>query len=144
MGSGGLHPVAEYNPVHNIVIFGGGDGNNQLYKIDVNEKITALAPSPAVVGCHPSSGILTVDPVSGHYLHMNGDGRFFQYDVVSDVWTELGTSLPFSNINNTIASPVSTYGVIMVVAFNWENSKIWLYKHAPSVRPNPPSSLSVQ
>ena len=31
---GPYHNFAEYNPVHKVVIFGGGNGSNDIYKLD--------------------------------------------------------------------------------------------------------------
>jgi hypothetical protein len=84
--------------------------------------------------------VFTCDPVSGKYLVIHRDGGFYEYDVVSDAWRNLPgrANTLFSNIYGTsfatVAAPVSTYGVIMFLAWNFNNSKVLLYKHdAPPV-----------
>ena len=150
--AGGLHPVSEYNTVHNLLIFGAGDSNDQLYKMDVSESITPLLPMPPIeIGAQSFAGILTVDPVTGDYLVITVDAQFWQYDVVRDAWTQLSASVPHiaehsasTKTDSLIASPISTYGVVMVVQWRDSGSKVWLYKHEQQVRPAAPSGLIVQ
>jgi hypothetical protein len=138
--------------VHNTLIFGGGDDNDQFYKMDANENIVPLSPTPGIeIGTHSYDGILTVDPVSGDYLVITVDAQFWQYDVVRDMWTQLSALVPHfaayfasTKTDNLIASPISNYGVVMVVQWLPSGSKVWLYKHQKQVRPLPPSTLMVQ
>jgi hypothetical protein len=149
---------AEYNPVHRVLIFGGGYGDEtkpsdyyKLYKLDGAGQVTALRPAPIALGTQQA--IVTVDPVSGAYLVFGSDGVFYTYDVVTDTWQYRGTQVPFFNphthspIWQVVATPVPTYGVTMFVKYHSGQSRIYLYKHAPSAPGTPPpspSSLSVQ
>ena len=64
--AGSYHNIAEYNPVHKVLVFGGGVGSNDLYKIDSAGNITALKKAPINLGIQET--VFTVDPVSGEYL----------------------------------------------------------------------------
>lgn len=152
---GAYHNVAVYNPVHKIVVFGGGDGSRDLYKIDASGTITKLANAPAAVAV--ASSVFTVDPVSGKYLLLTAGHTFHQYDVLTDSWTALNAaSVPvfppsgeqYFDFAGTVAAPIQTHGVILFMRFNDAQSKVYLYKHtssAPdSTPPSPPKNARVQ
>jgi len=156
-------PVAEYNPVHDVLIFGGGDESNTLYKMGRDETFTRLGTPPiAEISCGPWGTVLTVDPVSGMYLALDKAANFYQYDVTTDTWALLTDQpqpvphfdayfLDSTKINNVVATPVSTYGVTLFVMWNYDESAVWLYKHAPfdgppdgDVIPDPPQNVAVE
>lgn len=134
-----LHVTAEYNSVHDVVIFGGGDNDDTLYKMDANENITPLGNTPIDVISTSSRGtILTHDSVTGDYLVVTNDAQLYQYDVTNDSWTLIDNSVShFENYfrdnkqNNLIASPISNYGVVLFVQWlGVGENRVWLYKHA--------------
>src|SRR5262245_44502756 len=51
------------------------------------------------------------------------------------------------DVFDTIAAPISTYGVVMFVKYDFDRSKVYLYKHAPSApdtqAPTAPTGLTV-
>jgi hypothetical protein len=126
--------VATYDPVHKVVVFGGGDGSRNLYKLNASGTISAIADAPVNVGIQ--SSVFTVDPVSGKYLLFGSGGGFYEYDVDQNTWGTLsGASVPFwaSNAYNNqilyrVAVPISTHGVIAFMGYDPE--RVWLYKHA--------------
>ena len=128
---GGYENFAEYNPVHKVIIFGGGnDGTNihhELYKMDAIGKVTRLkdAPIPLRITGGPSSvgTLVTVDPVSGKYLILTSEKKLFEYDVIADSWKLMPTAAPITS--NAVATPVNTYGVVMFVAAK----AVYIYKH---------------
>jgi hypothetical protein len=134
----GCHPIAEYNPVHKVVYFGGGDGSNKMYKLDSTGKITALKAAPLIIGI--MSAQVTVDPVTGDYLVFGKDGSFWVYNIVTDTWTRKTGSIPITDIGQLITAPLSSYGVTLFVERNSSmNFKAYLYKHAASSgSPAPP------
>jgi hypothetical protein len=84
---------------------------------------------------------LTVDPVSGAYLVFGADGSFYVYDVAADTWTKQSQTNLFAPVLcdgtcdarfvwQVVATPVSTYGVVAFVKFNFGNSTVYIYKHA--------------
>jgi len=133
LSMGEYHNFVEYNPVYKVVIFGGGNDSNDLYKIDSDGIVSRLGSAPLPLGIQQS--ITTVDPVGGDYLVFGSNGLFFTYNVSTDSWSQQHTSVPFfspeldSPINGTVASPVSTYGVTMFLKFYWDESKVYIYKH---------------
>ena len=142
---GDYHTVAEYNPVHKVTIFGGGENFNPaqsfstLYKLAPNGGITALAPAPFNLRVNLS--IVTVDPVSGDYLVFGPNGEFYVYNVLDNTWTLQATIPPFASpkrdssvttVDLTVAAPISTNGVVMFVKHipgNAPQTKVYLYKH---------------
>ena len=142
--------VSHYNPVHKVILFGGSSGGtNYLYKYASNGTFTRLNDAPINVSI--TQTIITVDPVSGKYLVLGDGNRFFEYDISTDIWTEKNSTLvpPIwrnGDVFDTIATPISTYGVIMFVKYYFDQSKVYLYKHAPSTpdtqKPTTPTNLT--
>jgi len=139
---GDYHNFAEYNPVHNVLIFGGGNDNKEMYKLDSNGSVTKLGDMPYPV--RVNDAIATVDPVSGNYLFFfgGGPGYFYIYDVLDDDWQLQSSDIPLfiykteesddPEIDLTIAGPVNTHGVVMFVQHTpFYNATVLLYKHAP-------------
>jgi hypothetical protein len=140
---GNYQNFAEYNPVHKVVVAGGGspanpkypDSTKAFYKIDANAKVTRMKDAPIDLGVH--STVFTVDPVTGDYIVLAKGKRLFKYDVILDTWS----SLPYpaildpAQIDDTIisaivATPVSNYGVIMFIKYSTKGSGVFLYRHA--------------
>ena len=146
---GTYNHFVEYNPVHRVVLFGGGtDDNRQLYSISATGVVTPHPDAPLPLGVQ--SAIVTVDPVGGDFLVLGKNGEFYSYDVLTDTWTALPGSVPiFSPVRgtelvwHTLATPVSTYGVVMFVKFYFEEptSQAWvyLYKHTAVPDTTPPT-----
>ncbi len=157
LAMGPYHNVAQYDRVNKIVVFGGGNGSNQLYKIDAEGSISPIAPAPINVGV--TASLLTADPVSGKLLLFGSAGGVFEYTSPSNSWVELsGTTVPMfgtgtNRIQFRIAVPISTHGVIGFIAFGQGvDARVYLYKHSASsgvgavdrVAPAAPTGLKVQ
>lgn len=157
LSMGPYHNVAVYNPVHKVVLFGGGNGSNQLYKVDAAGKVSAIAAAPVGVGIMQT--VFTVDPASGRYLLFGSAGGFYEYDVSGNVWRTLsstGVQLFRTDDANRIwmrvAVPVTTHGVVAFLAEGGDsNTRVLLYRHAASTAPAadttppaPPASISVK
>lgn len=150
---GSYHNFTEYNTVHRVLIFGGGNESTDLYKIDASGTIATLSDAPIILGI--THTIVTSDPVSGKFLVFGKDASFYEYDVATDTWTlQTGTAPPFfvegpgGPISGTIAAPISNYGVVMFVNYDYDQSKVYLYRHSsgsPSVPiiPATPTELQV-
>ena len=138
------HNTAQYSPRHGIVLFGGGNGSSDLYKLDGTGKVTALKKAPIGIGVMQS--ILTIDPVGGDFLLFGKTGNFHVYDVASDTWKKQDSSqIPIfsptrvkdNKVWHVTATPVSTYGVTMFVKyFHADPARAWvyLYKHSDMSR----------
>ena len=131
---------AEYNPVNKVVVFGGGGGSRNIYKLDSAGQVTTLQPAPFAVGVEAS--IFTVDPVSGKYLVLDNAKEFWIYDVNQDSWDlQSGTPPIFnsplysSSVDGIVATPVDTYGVTMFIKCFSSDCHVFIYKHFPDTVP---------
>jgi len=137
----GIHGVMEYNPVHKVMIFGGGDGgetgNRTFYRIDAQGKIEKLKPAPIHVNCRESSKLLC-DPVSGEFLAQEfGSRKVYAYHPIRDEWKKIeGVKFP-----NGLGVAVDTYGVLMFCAgTSGYGGKVYLYRHKPQWSSEPETS----
>lgn len=143
LAMGPYHNFAEYNPVHKVVLFGGGNDSKDIYKLSANGQIAALKPAPFALAI--SRALITVDPVSGDYLIFGGNDEFYAYDIAADSWTLQNTpAVPIfekvadeSDIFGCIATLVSNYGVTMFVKLVIDQGgRVFLYKHSGAATPN--------
>ena len=137
---GPYHNFAEYSPEHKLVIYGGGNDSRAIFQIDSSGTITRKANAPFNLGI--TASIIVVDPVSGNFLVFT-DSAFYEYDPIADSWKKQSVSIPFRNgVDNGVfgaaAVPISTHGVVMIVKYDGNNSKVFLYKHAAGSGTPPP------
>ena len=135
---GVYHNFAEYSPVHKIVIFGGGNGSRDLYKLDASGQVTALRQAP--IGLGTMQSLVTVDPVSGDFLVFGKAGGFYVYDVAADSWKQQPGKAPIfsptrvadNKVWHVTAAPVSTYGITLFAKYYHADPPrawVYLYKH---------------
>lgn len=154
---GPYHNHATYNPVHKIVVFGGGNGSSQLHRVDAAGKVSAIAPAPIEVRI--KLAIFTVDPASGKYLLFGSAGGFYEYDVPTNTWSSISSAgVPLfassgERVAYRVAVPISTHGVLaFLVEGGAADTRVLLYRHAPAPNAPPldttppaaPASLSVR
>lgn len=128
---GDYHNFAEYNPVHKVMIFGGGNNAGQAFnKMNSAGQITRLRNSPIELGTQQA--VVTVDPVSGEFLVFAANNTFYTYDVLSDTWSNRSGNTPVFGgaVHGVVASPISTYGVTLFVTALTSPFKVYLYKHS--------------
>lgn len=139
LAMGPYHNVAYYNAANRIVLFGGGNGSSDLYKLDSAGHITKLRNAPISFGINVT--INAVDPITGRLLVFRTSSSANEYDPASNTWNQFSPgSAPFSGSNpvaDTMATAIPTYGVIMLVRYNGTQSRAYLYKHAPGSVPPP-------
>lgn len=134
---GGYQHFANYNPIKHVILFGGGDGGRQIYKLDTSMVITPLKDAPVDIGV--DSTVLTCDPVGGEYLVFTSNSEFYGYDVAADTWTSKGSgsSVPIWNtsqyaespIFGVVATPISNLGVSFFVTTDGPDAfRVFLYK----------------
>ena len=132
LAMGPYHNFAQYSPPHKVVIFGGGNGSKELYKLDATGRITALKPAPVEVGINTAA--ITVDPVGGNLLVLHKGGQLFACNPTADDSMEVKTTeLPFAMKGTSfdvVATPVSNYGVILFFTAPAKGAKVYLYRHA--------------
>jgi hypothetical protein len=134
---GSYQGYAEYNPKHKVVIFGGGNGSNTVYKLDASGNVTKMKNAPIGVGVMQT--VITVDPVSGDYLVLDTEKNFWVYDVTTDTWAKQSGMAPIfvfgEPVFSTVATPISTYGVTMFLKcspYDPVQRNVILYKHTAS------------
>jgi hypothetical protein len=138
---GVYHNFAEYNPVRKVVLFGGGNGSKDLYKLDAAGKVEALKKAPVGVGTMQT--IVTVDPVGGDYLVFHKSGSFHVYDVTADEWKAREPARPppvfaptrvaDNKVWHVTAVPVSTYGAVLFIKYysaDPPRAWVYVYKHS--------------
>lgn len=130
LSMGPYHNFTEYNPVHKVMLFGGGNNSSQIYKLDGAGKITRLQDAPLELAIQAT--VITVDPGSGEYLVFAGGNVFYTYDVSADSWRRQSGSTPiFSEaVHGIVATPISNYGVNLFVTARTSPFKVYLYKHS--------------
>ncbi len=140
---GGYGNIASYNPTHEIVIFGGGESSRNLYKVNATGQVEAIAAAPAGMGV--LSALLIWDPATSRHLALTSGGGFYEYDVASNSWRNLDAStVPASQRSNRVewraAIPVSAYGIVLLLTFDFGNSRIHAYRHGASLSIPPDST----
>ncbi|MCA9741027.1 MAG: hypothetical protein H6695_19780 [Deferribacteres bacterium] len=134
---GNYHNFAEYNPVHNSILFGGGNSSTDIYKLVADGGIQKMTSAPFVLAL--SRAVITSDPVSGEFLVLGGETDFYSYNIKTDYWKrQPSPTVPIfkhvaneSNIFGCLAAPVSNYGIVMFVKLTKARSaRVFLYKHA--------------
>jgi hypothetical protein len=134
---GDNHQFAVYNRREKVVLFGGGNGNRRMYALTADRQIYELARQPVELG--PKEGTVVVDPASGALLAFSFDGRFFSYDLRTNQWrysrddlsSHPADYLP-SGGGFLPAISIPRYGVIMFIVAAGNDSRVLLYRHAPS------------
>jgi hypothetical protein len=121
------HNVAEYNPKHKTVLFGGGNGSQQLYSLAADGRVTALKPAPCNIGVAASH--MAVCPLSGEVLVLNyrKESKGFYALDPADPKAEW-RKLPDPPVGEGAVCTISTYGVVM--HFNFGG--VHVYRHAPA------------
>ncbi len=137
---GSFHHVAEYDPVSQIVWMQGNFSTDH-WKNDGGSVSKLSSTPPFSLGCCGSNGAeSTPDPISGHFVVtkiVDGTRRWYEYDIVSDSWSQIGHSMPPMTAGNAdanirvIGGAISDHGVIMYVDSSPYNPQIYLYRHSP-------------
>lgn len=134
LAMGDYHNFAEYNPVHGVMLAGGGNGSSDIYRVDPDGSVSILQKAP--IDLLVSDTVTTVDPISGDYLILAPGLTLYAYDVMEDQWRIADADPPVRGVYegsafDMIASPVPNYGVtLFVIQADWYDGEVWLYKHA--------------
>jgi hypothetical protein len=132
LAMGPYHNVAMYSAMHKIVLFGGGNGSKNLYQLDAEGNTKEVKPAPVEVGIN--TAVITTDPVSGEYLVLHKDDKFYSYNPATDSWKELPTTgMPFQMKGSSfdvVSTPIANHGVTLFFTAERKGLKVCLYKHA--------------
>jgi hypothetical protein len=133
---GPLHNIAEYSPVHKIVIFGGGNGSKDLYRMDVNGTITKMKDAPGNIGIIASG--IAADPSTGDYLVFMRNSAtaivdyFYRYDPIGDIWRlQSKANNPIIGADGGtgfISAPLPEYGAVFYLVHFLGAPKVFIYK----------------
>lgn len=141
-GLGAYHNQSRYSPRCQCVIFGGGQNSRKLYRYSSNGAAPVpITDSPVALNIPQASGgtIFTIDPVTGYLLlwhYSNAATTIYQYDPADNTWSTISRTSPIfpgpeGGVTETIAVPISTYGVILFVqAGSTSGGSVYLYRHA--------------
>lgn len=142
--------IAEYNPVHKMMLFVNGDQIGKVYKLGETGGLIPLANLPIQQMLYDGggwNGNITVDPIGGDYLVFTANQRRMHVlDPISNTW-DMPSNQPPSELGlgGSIMAPVPWHGVVMAVhcATGTGACKTWLYKHGVgiSVPPTPDTTL---
>lgn len=157
---GEYHNFTEYSAKHKLLFIGGGiNCGNCLLMMDVQGNLTSAANAPIEIGIGGSLAVNTIDPLTGNLLvftsrKSSGSNDVYEYNPVSNKWTKFGSHLAQGGTDNdmfTVAVPVPDHGVVFVVMYDSNSSKVYLYKHsagspppADTTAPAAPVNLRVQ
>jgi hypothetical protein len=136
------HNTAEYSPILDAALVGGGNGSSQLYWVSRQSLTsseftspTAIAPAPEniLTTNYGSGGWLVFDPVDGRFVIQAVQGSIYKFDHTANDWSRIGTSpLPKNGeygIGHTAAAVIPDYQVIMFVN---AQTGVWFYKPSGS------------
>ncbi|MBI2449113.1 fibronectin type III domain-containing protein [Candidatus Pacearchaeota archaeon] len=151
--AGTYNNFLESNPIHKVAIFGGGNGDRRLYKVNGSEQVSALSNASIDLGTQDS--MVTFDPIEGDYLVFANGRQFWRYNVVTDSWQNLTATANIparvwrdtDRVHGMVTGAIPTHGVIVVVTCDGgsplPDCRVHLYKHAPSAPDtNPPATIS--
>ncbi|MEX0715823.1 MAG: hypothetical protein WD066_04515 [Planctomycetaceae bacterium] len=130
--TGNLHNFIEYSPGAKRVIFGGGNGSNDVYSLDPSGQVETLAKPPLDDLNSTHRFVITVDPVSGEFLvikwgNREANGPLYGFDSLKNEWRQISATVTPQGF--MIGTPVANHGVVMICTYRPE--EVWLYKHAP-------------
>lgn len=158
-GISAYHNQAVYSSLCQCIFFV-GQSSTTMWKMNSDATFTQVANTPLIPGIPqnpgtPAGAVFTVDPVGGHVLmwHSNNAATtMYDYNPTTNAWSTISRSNsmfpgPEGGVTETVAIPISTYGVIMFVsAGSSSGGQIRLYKHAAgtpdTTAPTAPSGLT--
>ena len=111
-----LHTFGEHSPIHDVLLYGGGDERREVYLREASGETRRVADAPDVirtVAGGASGGWALTDPDDGDFLVLFApSGELHRYDPVADAWS-LESRSPFeAGLSRTIAATLPDHGVI--------------------------------
>lgn len=129
------HNFAEYSPVHDVMLFGGGNGSRKIWLLNADGSVQRGADAPVVMSVinNDTGGLVTADPATGEFVHLNVNRQLYAYKPDKNRWFNVGSTPVDARVYKLMGVPITSHGVIMYVysRSNVEH-QVWLYKHTPS------------
>lgn len=123
----GYHSLARHNPFRQEVLFAGGNDSRAVVILTKDGKAKPMKDLPVPLTVR--HGIVTVDPLSGMYLIMAAEKKFYEFDSQKNEYRLIDdftqTAWPFHHYDAPVVAFIPEYGVSM-----WADRKVFLYKHA--------------
>jgi hypothetical protein len=132
---GPYHNFASYSPTEKVVLFGGGNGSGDIYRLSADGKITAGKPAPHPL--HVNQSLQVCDPATGELLVLGKGPTFNAYSPAQDAWRELPTdTIPFQSYSahSVSAAPLGSHGVTLFFSSAPQGMKTYLYRHEYRMR----------
>lgn len=142
-GVGDPHNFAHYNPVSQLVWFGGGNGSLHNWRIDASGTVTQLTDAPSDVGTlGPGNGnsLMVANPKNGGFIvfhsstvsfdvDLDGAGTWTPRSDAAEAWVE-NIFDPSQVVWGTVAAALHNYDVIVFIKSYSEGSaaEMWVYK----------------
>jgi hypothetical protein len=139
-GWGNYTMFAEYNPVHEVLWLGSGNGGERIhYRMNHQYEFTRLEDAPFDLLADGGS-IKTYDPRSGTFIVLNKGGdqprTWWTYGVMQDTWTNvtdaIDADLPetWADDHRMFVVPIDDCGVLMYFSRRFDSRHVYLYKHS--------------
>lgn len=127
LAMGPYHNSAVYSPLHDLLLFGGGNDSSAFFAMDAAHQITPLPDTPRPL--HIAYTTLTFDPTGGDVLLLGSDGSMHAFDPSSGVWSPAPPP-PFelSGEQHALAAPLHDHGVVLFMRPQGAYD-VHLYKH---------------
>jgi len=147
------HAVAHYNPVHELVVFGGGnDSSFSFYSMDKSGQVRSLGRPPMILQSPRIEFV--AEPESGDFLVFGRGQNLYRYDPTDDNWSAQSVAgVPSiiwagnsSNLLSTLGTALPEYGVLFFVSCESGGTcGVNIYKYGEgATAPLPPSNLTVE
>lgn len=127
----GYETVGAYSPVSRVYVLGGrpygGSGNRNVYRMSLDRRVEAIAPSPVDLGT--LLGFFVPNPLFGTFFVFS-EGGAYELDAVAETWTPADDP-PWTRgaIGESVAVTIHEYGVILVlVQDEYPLARVWLYR----------------
>lgn len=140
--------IAQYNPISKLIVLGGGNTDDLMFKIDVKDPSLTLVPIATPDwnwGTSESQSVVIPDAGGPNFLSWNKKtANWVEYDVSADEYNTLtqssgGGSSPQAGTPNiddsagghpTIGVPLWRYRTNMYIQSTGGGGTAWLYKHS--------------
>jgi hypothetical protein len=124
----GYHSLLRHNPFREeLLMIGGNNAPRTVARLQKDGALEVLKYAPVDLGVRHDK--LTVDPVSGRYLIMHRERKFYEFDSNTGAFRLIddfhSTRWPFHRYDMPLVAFIPEYGVTIWAA----SHGVWLYKH---------------
>lgn len=130
-GFGGLECVCHYNPTADRVVFGYAATGGVLRIMDSAWNIVTTQATPTNVNAgSPGNYVFVPDPNGVESLvFANNDTHIYGLNCLTGAWTDYGVRTWATGSAHDFGVSIPELNVIMIVRYDYGNTKVWLYRH---------------